>query len=278
MIRGARKVAYRPRALGASLTLASFLLVSGCGFLEDLPDPKDIPVNVDEKGFPIPSTVTAEDQKLVEELRALRAELQKRSGRLATDLAAAKRELARRQAAGEISTERVNQSPADIRDAQLEELERLKAELARRRVAADRKQEIISTALTENETAYASIDRCLSSGPDFRNAFDGQAGLQKIVNENDAQVYRNIDKTLLVLTSKDTCDVSFSAASLDDYTVGLQHVLETQGGVVESRSVAGLTVLSVAHPRGNFRLANGRKVIGQGGGTNLYTTISIVDG
>ena len=265
-----------------AMLFASAIAIAGCTSASDLwdrlPDtPKEGRTKVDDSGFPVFETPTKKDLAIVSELEALRNELKKRSGRLEGNLAALKAELVRRQAAGEISADKVKLTPAQIRDEQVSQLDALKAELERRRTAKDVKQRIVTTALTENEVAYSSIDQCLSSGSDFRQAFRNRGDLSILVQEKDNQVYRNEDRTLLILTSKDTCDVSFAGGSLNDYAAGLAHVLETQGGVVESKTVAGLNVLSVAHPRGNFRLASGRKVIGGGGNTNLYTTISVAN-
>lgn len=222
--------------------------------------------------------VVGSHEELLAELKLLRAELNKRSSRFKSELAEARAELARRQAAGEISPERAAQSPQQILNAQLSELERLKAELARRQEAKDLKQEAIATSLAENQVAFSSIDQCLSAASDFRAAFRGRSDLLLLVDEKENKVYRNGDRSLLLLTSKESCDVSFAGGSLNDYTLGLVHILEEQGGVVEKNEIAGLSVISVAHPRGNFRLASGKKVIGNGGNTNLYTTISVVEG
>ena len=212
--------------------------------------------------------------EVLAELQALRAELQKRSGALKQDLTAAKAELARRQGAGEIDQAQVDLSPSEIRDSQLSELERLKAELAKRQSNKANKERAISSSLVENEAVYRNVDACLSrASGDFRNTFDGRTDLQKIVNEKKSQVYQNSDRSLLILTTDKNCDISFTGTSIDDYAIGLIHILETQGGVVENKKIGGINVISVAHPRGNFRLASGRKVIGQGGSTNLYTTI-----
>ncbi|MEP3524061.1 MAG: hypothetical protein ABJ081_00990 [Hyphomicrobiales bacterium] len=212
--------------------------------------------------------------EVLAELQALRAELQKRSGALKQDLSAAKQELARRQGAGEIDQAKVNLSPSEIRDSQLSELEKLKAELERRKSGKEAKERAISTSLVENEAIYRNVDACLKrASGDFRNTFDGRSDLTKIVSEKKSQVYQNSDRSLLILTTDKNCDISFTGTSIDDYTTGLVHILETQGGVVENKKVAGINVISVAHPRGNFRLASGKKVIGQGGSTNLYTTI-----
>jgi len=215
-----------------------------------------------------------ERAELLNELQALRAQLQKRSGRLGSDLAAAKAELARRQGAGEIDQTKVNLSPAQIRDNQETELERLKAELERRRSTKAAKERIIATALTENEAIYRNVDACLMRPKGgFIGVFDGRSDLTKIIDEKKSQLYQNADKTLLILTTEESCDISFTGTNIDDFAVGLVHILETQGGVVESSNLAGINVISVAHPRGDFRLASGRKAIGQGGSTNLYTTI-----
>lgn len=258
--------------------LALSVALVGCGsggaiggLFDKLPDaePKTAK-QVAQEGAPVDNSRGI----ILSELQALRAELQKRSGRLSGDLTAAKAELARRQSAGEIDPSKVNLSPAQIRDTQESELDKLKAELARRQSNKEVKEKIISVALTENEAIYRNVDACLMrpSG-DFRNTFEGRSDLTKIVDEKKSQLYQNSDKTLLILTTDENCDISFTGTNVDDYAVGLVHILETQGGIVETKNLAGINVISVAHPRGNFRLASGRKAIGQGGSTNLYTTI-----
>lgn len=132
----------------------------------------------------------------------------------------------------------------------------------------------VTAALVENEAVYRNVDACLKrpSG-DFRNLFDGRPDLTKIVDEKKNQVYQNSDRSLLILTTDENCDISFTGSDVDKYSDGLIHILKTQGGVVENKKIAGINIISVAHPRGSFRLASGKKVIGQGGSTNLYTTI-----
>lgn len=280
------------RLLCGSLLLGFAVAVSGCGgtggVLERLPGIGDSgkgAAKADKKAAKEkkaaekaadaqPATVD-ERAELLGELKALREQLKKRTGTLQSDLAEAKAELARRQSAGEIDTAKVNLSPAQIRDSQLSELDALKAELERRRTQGEAKERVISTALVENENIYRNVDACLMHPDgDFRNIFSDRSDLDKIVDDKDSQVYRNSEKTLLILTSKGSCDISFTGTSLDDYTTGLVHILETQGGIVEQKKLAGIDVISVAHPRGNFRLASGKKVIGQGSSTNFYTTIS----
>lgn len=213
--------------------------------------------------------------QLIQELKALRAELNIRSGRLKTDLTAAKAELSRRQSAGEIDESKIKLTPAQIRDSQLSELDQLRAELSRRKLTKTSKQETIATALTENEIAYRYIDTCLTRPKgDFRGLFKDQPELSVLVEEKENQVYRNSDQTILILTSKESCDVSFAGTSINDFTTGLTHILKTQEAIVETKKVAGLTVINIVHPRGNFRLASGKKVIGRGGSTNLYTTVT----
>ena len=132
----------------------------------------------------------------------------------------------------------------------------------------------ISKALTENEAVYRNVDTCLRRGPrDFRNAFDGRPDLLKVVDEKNNQLYQNSDKSILILTTDKNCDISFTGKNIENYTDGLIHILKAQGAVVEKKNVANLDIISVSHPRGSFRLANGIKVIGQGGSTNFYTTI-----
>ncbi|MEP1441707.1 MAG: hypothetical protein ABJK39_01710 [Hyphomicrobiales bacterium] len=211
--------------------------------------------------------------ELIQDLKEAKQELQKREFDIENELAAAKQELARRQSTGQITPEQVKQTPANIRDKQLSELEKLKAELARRQLTNTTKAERIGRALTDNELAYRYVDQCITrpSG-DFRNLFNGQADLELIVAEKKDQVYRNSARTVLVQTSDQACDVSFNGGDVGDYTAGLVHILETQGGLVETKRLAGLTIINTVHPRGNFRLATGKKVIGSSD-TNLYTSI-----
>lgn len=211
--------------------------------------------------------------ELIQELKDAKQELRKRNFNNKKELAEAKAELARRQSTGEITPEQVKLTPASIRDQQLSQLEKLKAELARRRLTNTTKAERIGRALTENELAYRFVDQCITrpSG-DFTNLFNGQANLELIVSEKKTQVYRNADRTLLLQTSTDACDVSFNGSDIADYAAGLVHILETQGGLVETKKLAGLTIINTVHPRGNFRLATGRKIIGSAD-TNLYTSI-----
>ncbi|MEP3629506.1 MAG: hypothetical protein ABJN04_05835 [Hyphomicrobiales bacterium] len=211
--------------------------------------------------------------ELIQELKDAKQELTKRNFNNEKELAEAKAELARRQSTGQITPEQVKLTPARIRDQQLNELEKLKAELARRRLTNTTKAERIGRALTDNELAYRYVDQCITrpSG-DFTNLFNGQADLELIVSEKKTQVFRNADRTLLLQTSTDACDVSFNGSDVADYAAGLVHILETQGGLVETKKLAGLTIINTVHPRGNFRLATGRKIIGSAD-TNLYTSI-----
>lgn len=211
--------------------------------------------------------------ELIKELKNAKQELQKREFNIEKELGAAKAELARRQSTGQITPEQVKLTPAHIRDDQLSELEKLKAELARRKLTNTTKEERIGRALTDNELAYRYIDQCITRpNGDFRNLFNEQADLQLIVSEKKNQVYRNDERTVLVQTTPSTCDVSFNGGDVGDYTAGLVHILETQGGLVETKKLAGLTIINTVHPRGNFRLATGKKVIGSAN-TNLYTSI-----
>ena len=211
--------------------------------------------------------------ELIKELKDAKKELQKREFSIEKELAAAKQELARRQSTGQITPEQVRLTPAAIRDKQLSELEKLKAELARRKLTNTTKEERIGRALTDNELAYRYVDQCITRPDgDFRDLFNGQPDLELIVSERKNQVYRNAERTVLVQTTPDTCDVSFSGGEVSDYTTGLVHILETQGGLVETKRLAGLTIINTVHPRGNFRLATGKKVIGSAD-TNLYTSI-----
>lgn len=275
-MRGANYISFARGRFSVSLIVVSLsFLLASCGAVstvgnlwDQLPDAPDANASLAEK---------SDRSKVLDELKSLRAELQRRTGRLETDLKAAKAELARRQGAGEIDQAKVNLTPAEIRDSQLSELEKLRAELERRQSGEARKKRIVSAALTENEVAYRHIDACLGRGNgDFRGVFDGRPDLVPVIQEKGNQVYSNADRSVLLFTSKDSCDVSFSGTSVNNFATGLVHILETQGGIVESKKLAGLTVITVVHPRGNFRLASGRKVIGQGGGTNLYTTISAI--
>lgn len=211
--------------------------------------------------------------ELIQELKAAKKELNQRQFKIEEELAAAKEELRRRQATGAITPEQVKLTPANIRDQQLSELEKLKAELARRRATSTTKQERIARALGANETAYKYVDLCITR-PDgnFTNLFDGQPGLELVVSEKKTQVYRDAERTVLLQTTPESCDVSFSGDTIADYTAGLVHILETQGGLVETKKLAGLSIVNTVHPRGNFRLATGKKIIGSGD-TNFYTTI-----
>jgi len=71
--------------------------------------------------------------ELIKELKDAKQELKKRNFNNERELAEAKAELARRQSTGQITPEQVKLTPARIRDQQLSELEKLKAELARRK-------------------------------------------------------------------------------------------------------------------------------------------------
>ena len=211
--------------------------------------------------------------ELIQELKEAKEEQRRRNFNNKDELAAARAELVRRQSAGEITPDQARLTPARIRDQQLSQLERLKAELARRELTNTTKAERIGRALTDNEQAYRYVDQCITRPKgDFTNLFDGQPDFQLIVSEKKTQVYRNTDRTVLLQTSNETCDVSFSGGDIDDYAAGLVHILETQGGLVETRKLAGLTIINTVHPRGNFRLATGRKIIGSAD-TNLYTSI-----
>jgi len=211
--------------------------------------------------------------ELIQELKEAKQEQRKRNFNNKNELAAAKAELARRQSSGEITADQAKLTPARIRDQQLSQLERLKAELARRQLTNTTQAERIGRALTDNELAYRFVDQCITRpNGDFTNLFDGQPDFELIVSEKKTQVYRNTERTLLLQTSNETCDVSFSGSDVDDYAAGLVHILETQGGLVEMKKLAGLTIINTVHPRGNFRLATGRKIIGSAD-TNLYTSI-----
>lgn len=211
--------------------------------------------------------------ELIQELKEAKEEQRKRNFNNEAELAEAKAELARRQSTGQITPDQAKLTPARIRDQQLSELEKLKAELARRQLTNTTKAERIGRALTDNELAYRYVDQCITrpSG-NFTNLFNGQPDLQLIVSEKKTQVYRNADRTILLQSSTSACDVSFSGGDIDDYAAGLIHILETQGGLVESKKLAGLTIINTVHPRGNFRLATGKKIIGNSD-TNLYTSI-----
>ena len=211
--------------------------------------------------------------ELIQELKEAKQEQRKRNFNNKDELAAARAELVRRQSSGEITPDQARLTPARIRDQQLSQLERLKAELARRELTNTTKAERIGRALTDNEQAYRYVDQCITrpSG-DFTNLFNGQPDLQLIVSEKKTQVYRNADRTLLLQSSNNACDVSFNGGDIDDYAAGLVHILETQGGLVEMKKLAGLTIINTVHPRGNFRLATGKKIIGNSD-TNLYTSI-----
>ena len=211
--------------------------------------------------------------ELIQELKEAKEEQRKRNFNNEAELAEAKAELARRQSTGQITPEQVRLTPASIRDQQLSELEKLKAELTRRQLTNTTKAERIGRALTDNELAYRYVDQCITrpSG-DFTNLFNGQPDLQLIVSEKKTQVFRNADRTVLLQSSTEACDVSFSGGDIDDYAAGLVHILETQGGLVETKKLAGLTIINTVHPRGNFRLATGKKIIGNSD-TNLYTSI-----
>lgn len=211
--------------------------------------------------------------ELIKELKDAKQELQKREFNIEKELVAAKAELARRQSTGQITPEQVKLTPARIRDKQLSELEKLKAELARRKLTNTTKEERIARALTDNELAYRYVDQCITRPTgDFTRLFDGREDLELIVTEKKTQVYRNAERSVLVQTSTEACDVSFNGGDIGDYAAGLVHILETQGGLVETKRLAGLTIINTVHPRGNFRLATGKKVIGSAD-TNLYTSI-----
>ena len=211
--------------------------------------------------------------ELIQELKEAKQEQRKRNFNNKDELAAARAELVRRQSTGEITPDQAKLTPARIRDQQLSQLEKLKAELARRELTNTTKAERIGRALTDNELAYRYVDQCITRPKgDFTNLFDGQPDIQLIVSEKKTQVYRNADRNLLLQTSTETCDVSFNSSDIDDYAAGLVHILETQGALVESKKLAGLTIINTVHPRGNFRLATGRKIIGSAD-TNLYTSI-----
>jgi len=121
--------------------------------------------------------------------------------------------------------------------------------------------------------AYRYVDQCITRPTgDFTNLFDSHPDLQLIVAEKKTQVYRNDVRSVVVQTSNEACDVSFHGGDISDYATGLAHILETQGGLVETKKLAGLTIINTVHPRGNFRLATGKKVIGSAD-TNLYTSI-----
>lgn len=272
-----------------SAVIALTLSLSACGVsnIIDNDEPAvsaggglSIPPGQDEVDNITAGGETAEQRnrrEVITELKLLREELKRRSSKVQSNLSAAKAELARRQGAGEIDESKVKLTPAQIRDSQLDQLNALRAELERRKSGEAAKQQAITTALTENEVAYRSIDECLTRpNGDFRGVFANRPDLKQIVDEKDNQVYRNTDKSLLLLTSKGSCDVSFTGSNVENFTTGLVHILETQGGIVETKELAGLSVITVVHPRGNFRLASGRKVLGQGSGTNLYTTISAI--
>ena len=177
--------------------------------------------------------------ELIQELKEAKEEQRKRNFNNKDELAAARAELVRRQSSGEITPDQARLTPARIRDQQLSELDRLKAELARRELTNTTNAERIGRALTDNEQAYRYVDQCITrpSG-DFTNLFDGQADFQLIVAEKKTQVYRNQDRTILLQTSNEACDVSFSGGDIDDYAAGLVHILETQGGLVETKKLS----------------------------------------
>lgn len=280
----------KKRAALSVVLIALALAMSACsgggsGVLEKLPGigpkeekapKKDVKKSLREEPIK-PVTDVNQRALLLAELKGLRSQLEQRTPEFEGDLAAAKAELARRQAAGEIDPEKVRLTPANIRDSQASQLDELKAELERRRLSGKTREQIIATALTENESVYRNVDTCLNRPKgDFRGLFEGRTDLTKLTAEKDGEVYQNADRSQLVLTSKTTCDISFTNDNLDDYITGLTHVLETQGAIVESKKLVGITVLTAVHPRGNFRLTSGRKVIGQGGNTNVYTSVTAI--
>lgn len=215
--------------------------------------------------------------EILAELKALKAELEGRKANIRSELAAAKAELARRQASGTADADTKNLTPSQLRNSQLAELQALRAELARRKEAREAKKLALDSALEENDSTYKTISECFLAKDDFRRAFTGRSDVTLIVDERDSRVYRNDDRTLLLQTSSEKCDVSFVATSLEDYFDGLKHVLEKDGAIInESKDLVGIKVVSVNHPSGNFRLASGRKVIGRGSGTNLYTSVTVV--
>ncbi len=228
----------------------------------------------------------AKRTEALQELKTLRDQLKKRSPRYESELDAAKAELARRQGTGEITDATADQTPSSIRDQRLSELETLKAELERRDASRGTQEELIAAALTDNEAVYRYINACLQHPTgDFRNAFDSQRDLELVSSEKAGplfakvqgdKLFQNADQSVLTVAANGNCDISFTTANLKDYMKGLVHVLETQGAIVSSKKVLSIDIINAVHPRGNFRLSTGKKVIGQGGSTEFYTTISVL--
>ncbi|MEL7232555.1 MAG: hypothetical protein AAGJ85_08605 [Pseudomonadota bacterium] len=213
----------------------------------------------------------------IAELKLLKEQVKKRSGRIRADLREARTELERRKAIEEgriPPSEAAKAKPLD-RDDQLDELAKLKAELERRKASRENRSERIETALATYKLPYKYIDQCLKrSTGDFRGLFANEPTLTEISRERSAQLYEDKDETMLVVASQGSCDISFSSEDRSGFVAGLTHILESQGGIVQRSATAGLIILTTVHPRGNFRLATGEKVIGRGGDTNIYTTVS----